>query len=64
MPQSDVEVVQEFHDEWMDVEPKATLESCPVEAHFSRLEMTGFFPFLRKMNLDFLGELEFVSKPK
>ena len=48
----------------MDGEPKTTPESSLVEAHFSKQEMTGFFPFSRKTNPDFLGELESISKPK
>ena len=48
----------------MNGEPKTTLESSLIKAHFSRREMTGFFPFSRKTNPDFLGELEFVIKPK
>ena len=57
-------MVEEFHDEWMDGEPKTTLESSLIEAHFSRREMVGFFPFSRKTNLDFLEELESIPKPK
>ena len=57
-------MVQEFHDEWMNEEPKTTLESSLVKAHFSRREMIGFFPFLRKTNPNFLRELEYVRKPK
>ena len=57
-------MVQKFHDEWMDEEPKATLESSLVEAHFSMREMTGFFSFSRKTNPGFLKELKSVSKPK
>ena len=57
-------MVQEFHDEWMDEEPKVTLKSNLVEAHFTRKKMTGFFPFSRKTNLDFLKELESISKPE
>ena len=64
MPKSDVEMVYEFHDEWVDEEPKTTLESSLVEAHFSRREMTGILPLSRKTNLDFLRELEFVPKLK
>ena len=57
-------MVQKFHDEWMDEEPKTTLESSLVEAHFSMREMTGYFPFSRKANPDFLEELKSVSKPE
>ena len=57
-------MVQEFHDEWMNRELKTTLESSLVEAHFSRREMIGFFPFSRKTNPNFLRELESVPKPK
>ena len=31
LPRSNIEVVQEFHDEWMDEEPKATLKSSFIE---------------------------------
>ena len=47
-----------------DGEPKTTLESSLVEAHFSRREMIGILPLSRKTNLDFLRELEFVPRLK
>ena len=60
LPRSNIEVVQEFHDEWVDGELKATLKNSLVEAYFPRWEMTCFFPFLRKTNPNFLRELELV----
>ena len=48
----------------MDGKSKVALESNLIKAYFSRREITGFFPFSRKTNLDFLGELESISKTK
>ena len=64
LPWSDVEVVQEFHDEWMDGESKVTLESSLIEAHFPKQESTSFFPFTKKLNPDLLKESKPISKPK
>ena len=64
LPRSNIEVVQEFHDEWMDGKPKAALESSLIKAYFSRQEIISFFPFLRKTDPDFLRELESISKSK
>ena len=42
----------------------AALESNLIKAYFSRREIISFFPFSRKTNLDFLRELESISKPE
>ena len=62
LPWGYVQVIKEFHYEWMDREPKATQESSLIKAKFPMGKSTGLFTFLRETGFGSLGELKSIPK--
>lgn len=57
-------MVKEFHNKWMDGEPKATQEGNLVKANLLVVKSTGLFTSLRETNSGLLRELESIPKSK